>query len=99
MLFKTFSKFLLTVLVLAAINFADAQTRSVHESVSLNSGNAIIHGRMKLDYKTSEPQLSSVTLDPTPTTVKTIIDNGPSENRIDLVFIGDGFTAEEGGAT
>ena len=34
-------------------------------------------------------------VEPSPWAVETIIDNGPPENRIDVVFIGDGYTADQ----
>ena len=33
--------------------------------------------------------------DPSPYEVRTILDNGPSDNRVDIMFLGDGYTADE----
>jgi len=42
------------------------------------------------------PELELATLAAMPPyNAYTLIDNGPSENRIDLVFVGDGYTADE----
>jgi len=41
------------------------------------------------------PPAEHFSIEPPLWEVQTIIDNGPSENRIDVVFIGDGYTADQ----
>ena len=54
-------------------------------------------GRLKGGVVTTilPPPVKNCLLEPPPWAVETIIDNGPSENRIDVVFLGDGYTAAE----
>ena len=54
-------------------------------------------GRLKGGVITTvlPPPVKYRLVEPSPWAVETIIANGPPENRIDLVFIGDGYTAAE----
>lgn len=49
-------------------------------------------GKITMDSPSMAPELF---LAPPPYNAYTLIDNGPSENRIDLVCVGDGYTAGE----
>ncbi|MBN2270699.1 MAG: hypothetical protein JXN61_08800 [Sedimentisphaerales bacterium] len=54
-------------------------------------------GRLKGGVVTTvlPPPVKYRSAEPPPWAVETIIDNGQSENRIDIVFIGDGYTADQ----
>src|SRR3972149_839520 len=54
-------------------------------------------GRLKGGVVTTvlPPPVKYRLAEPSPWAVETTIDNGPPENRIDVVFIGDGYTAAE----
>jgi len=54
-------------------------------------------GRLKGGVVTTvlPPPVESCSAEPSPWAVETIIDNGPPQNRINVVFVGDGYTAAE----
>jgi len=50
-------------------------------------------GHATLETPSSAPSAVQMLTEPLSYNVYTLVDNGPCENRIDLVFVGDGYTA------
>jgi hypothetical protein len=79
---------ILIVTIAAASVAAEPVEKVYYDSVEPDG--ALVGGVMTLPVPVRNPRAPSMRLE-----TETIIDNGPSENRIDVVCVGDGYTVQD----